>query len=185
VGRSLLRSALPALAAALALAGPGCVTAAPAPVAGAGPVRGPSPALALLEAATDLDGAPVGGLPAGGRATVAVVFASWCGHCRDQLPALAELQARHRDLRVIGVNYRGHEEYELRGGPAAVRAYVAALAPWLRVVPADEGLWRALGRPPRVPTIYVFDRVGAVVRVFDRRREEVPTLAALEAALPP
>jgi thiol-disulfide isomerase/thioredoxin len=145
----------------------------------------PTAAHTLLEAAADLDGAPIGRLPAGGRATVAIVFASWCGHCRDELPVLAELAARHRELRVVGVNYRGHEEYERRGDAAAVRAFVAELAPWLRVAPADERLWSALGRPPKVPTIYVFDRGGAIVRVFVPRRDPPPTVAALEAVLPP
>lgn len=113
------------------------------------------------------------------------MFASWCGHCRDELPALEALAERHRDVRVLGINYRGHEEYGQRGGPAAVRAFVAELAPWLRVVPADDRLWGALGRPPLVPTIFVFDRTGALTRAFDRRRDPLPTLAALEAALPP
>lgn len=138
----------------------------------------------MLEAAVDLDGRPVGPLPVGGRATVAVVFASWCGHCRAELPVLATLAERWPDVRVLGVNYRGHEEYEQRGDAAAVRAFVAELAPWLRVVPADERLWSALGRPAKVPTVYVFDRGGRLVHTFDRRSAEVPTLADLEAALP-
>ncbi|HVV85118.1 MAG TPA: TlpA disulfide reductase family protein, partial [Kofleriaceae bacterium] len=131
------------------------------------------------------DGQPVGALAPGGRATVAVLFASWCPHCRDEMPVLAELARRHPDVRVLGLNYRGHEEYEQRGDAAAVRAFVTGSAPWLRVVPADERLWRALGRPAKVPTIYVFDRGGRRVRTFDRRREETPDLAGLEAVLPP
>ena len=158
-------------------------TPTPAAVTSAG--AGPSPAHALLEAAADLDGRPVGALPARGRATVAVVFASWCTHCRAELPVLAALAHDRPDVRILGLNYRGHEEYDGRGDAAAVRAFVAALAPWLRVVPTDDALWSALGRPPKVPTIYVFDRGGRLVRTFDRRQDEVPTLAALEEAVPP
>ncbi len=149
------------------------------------PARAPNVAHDLLEAAVDLDGVPVGGLPAGGRATVAVVFASWCGHCRAELPVLAALAQRRPDVRVLGVNYRGHEEYQQRGDATAVREFVAELAPWLRVVPADERLWVALGRPAKVPTLYVFDRAGSLIRTFDRRTSEVPDLTTLEAALPP
>ena len=70
-----------------------------------------------------------------------------------------------------------------RGDAAAVRAFVAAEAPWLRVVPADEAVWKSLGAPPKVPTVLVFDRAGALVRAFDRRAAPIPALADLEAAL--
>jgi len=138
-------------------------------------------ALGALEAARDLDGAVVG--PADG-ATVVVVFASWCSHCRDELPVLAELRVRRPDIRIVGLNYRGHEEYDGRGDAAAVRAFVAELAPWLRVVPADEALWTALGRPPKVPTLYVFAAGGALVRTFDRRNQAAPSYDELAAAIP-
>lgn len=137
--------------------------------------------LAAVEAAVDLDGAVVG--PADGP-TVAMVFASWCGHCRDELPVLDELRVRRPDVRILGINYRGHEEYDGRGDATAVRALVAELAPWLRVVPADDRLWIRLGRPPKVPTLFVFDRDGALVRAFDRRSERPPSYAELDAAIP-
>lgn len=143
------------------------------------------PTLAAVEAARDLDGAVVGPTPEGVTATVAVVFASWCTHCREELPVLAALVAARPDVRVLGVNYRAHEEYDGRGDAAAVRALVATEAPWLRVVPADDAVWASLGRPPKIPTVYVFDRRGAHLRTFDRRSEAVPDLAALLAALPP
>ncbi len=146
--------------------------------------RAPS-ALTQLEGAVDLDGQPIGPLAPGGRATIAVVFASWCTHCREEMPVLAELGARQPQVRILGVNYRGHEEYEQRGDAVAVRRFVSEDAPWLRVVPADDAVWAALGRPPKVPTIYVFDRDRRLVRTFDRRRDPLPTLAELEAALPP
>lgn len=169
------------LLAVLAATTPACAPArdpvAPAPAA--------TEAHTLLEAAPDLDGQAIGPLATDGRATIAVVFASWCTHCRDEIPVLAELAQRQPGLRILGVNYRRHEEYEQRGDAAAVRAFVAEVAPWLRVVPADEALWAALGRPPKVPALYVFDRGGRLVRTFDRRRDEIPTLAELEAALPP
>ena len=30
------------------------------------------------------------------------------------------------------------------------------------VVPADEAVWKSLGAPPKVPTVLVFDRAGAL-----------------------
>lgn len=159
------------------------VVACGAPAAPPPPAPAHGPTLALVDRAVDLDGAPVGPLAAAQSATVAVVFASWCVHCREEMPVLAALAARHPEVRVLGINYRAHEEYDGRGDAAAVRAFVAAEAPWLRVVPADEAVWKSLGAPPKVPTVLVFDRAGALVRGFDRRAEPIPDLAALEAAL--
>jgi thiol-disulfide isomerase/thioredoxin len=166
------------IAALLVLAGCGASASQPnRPVAVA--------AIAAIEVATDLDGSVVGALPASQHATVAIVFASWCIHCRDEMPVLAELRIRHPEVRILGINYRAHEEYDGRGNAAAVREFVSQRAPWLRVVPAGERVWASLGRPTKVPSLFVFDASGTLVRGFDRRVADVPTLAELEAALPP
>ncbi|MEZ4404530.1 MAG: TlpA disulfide reductase family protein [Kofleriaceae bacterium] len=170
-----------------ALALTAAVAAACHPTPAVGPTTAVSsaaaPRLAQVEAAVDLDGARVGPPTAAQRVTVAVVFASWCTHCREEMPVLAELASRHPDVRILGINFRGHEEYDGRGDAAAVRAFVAERAPWLRVVPADDAVWQSLGRPPKVPTVLVFDRGGALIRSFDRRTDPIPTLADLEAAV--
>jgi thiol-disulfide isomerase/thioredoxin len=143
--------------------------------------RPPAPTVAVLEHATDMDGVVVG--PAETRATVAIVFASWCGHCRNEMRELAVLRADLPDVRFLGVNYKQHEEYDGRGDSAAVRTMVAELAPWLRVVPADEALWTSLGRPPKVPTLYVFDRNGVLAKTYDRRFDALPTFDELERVI--
>jgi thiol-disulfide isomerase/thioredoxin len=130
--------------------------AAPAPIA---------TALAQLEAARDLGGAPVGHVDA---PTLAIVFASWCEHCKAELAELDAVRARHPNVRLLGVSYRGHEEYAARGSSAAVSAF-AARYPWLRIVPIDDAVFAALGSPPVIPTLYVYDSRGTLVRVFDRR----------------
>jgi thiol-disulfide isomerase/thioredoxin len=150
--------------------------ASPEPVARRG-----APGWQSLASARDLDGNVVGIEP--GRATIAVVFASWCGHCRHQIAQLAEVIDGRDDVRVLGINFLHHEEYDDRGDSQAVRDYVAAEAPWLRVVPAGERLWRELGSPSKVPTLYVFDGAGELRRVWDRRGDELPTYSDLVAAL--
>ena len=141
--------------------------------------------LADVLATPDLDGARLGdtdGPPGEApRATVLIVFASWCSHCHDEIATLAALRASHPGLRVIGVNYRGHEEYDARGNAAAVRSYVRDVAPWLPVVPADEALFTELGRPPKIPTLYVYDARGALVQIYDRQAREQPDAGELDA----
>ncbi|MCB9563419.1 MAG: TlpA family protein disulfide reductase [Kofleriaceae bacterium] len=153
---------------------------ATAPTAAA-PITDPHDAYPMLITARDLDGQPLG--DAGGRATVAVVFASWCVHCRHEMEVLGTLLDARADLRVVGVNYREHEEYDDRGDSDAVRAFVRDRAPWLRVVPADDALFRALGAPPKVPTVYVYDGRGALVAMYDRRDRPAPEAAELGALL--
>lgn len=137
--------------------------------------------LVTLEAMPDLDGAKVGASQA--KATIVVLFASWCVHCRSELATLDALRAAHPQLRILGVNYRAHEEYDHRGNAEAVRAYVAANAPWLRVVPCDDGLYSQLGSPPKIPTLFVYDQSGALVETFDRRERPEPTADELEPLL--
>jgi len=164
-----MRAALVAFVAACASVPP---PAAPAASAGA---------LSLLEASTDLDGTVV--VASDARATIAVVFASWCGHCRHELDLLAGMRAAHPGARILGVNYRGHEEYAERGSPEAVRSYVAEHAPWLRVVPAGEPLFSALGRPPKIPFIVIYDRSGKPVAHYDRLERPPPSADELAAVL--
>lgn len=160
---------------------PGAPPASPTP---AGGVSDPAAAYPLLAAAADLDGRAVADAP--GQATIAIVFASWCSHCRtemDELAALLATRVDRADVRVIGVNFRQHEEYDDRGDSDAVRAFIAEHAPWLRVVPADDALFRALGSPPKVPTVYVYDAGGRLAGVYDRRARALPDAAELGALL--
>lgn len=143
--------------------------------------RGGAGQLESIEASVDLDGGVIGKTDA--RATVVVVFASWCGHCHHELEILARLRPSHAAMRVLGVNYRGHEEYDHRGNSVAVRSYVAKYAPWMRVVPADDRLFDALGSPPKIPTIFIYDRDGNLVTTYDRRDRPEPEAGELEVLL--
>jgi len=80
------------------------------------------------------------------------------------------------------VNYRGHEEYDHRGNSIAVRAF-ADRTPWLRVVPIDDAVFMALGSPAQIPTMYIFDRTGALVETYDRHVRKPPSRDELVAAL--
>lgn len=127
--------------------------------------------LARIETSVDTGGNVVGHTDG---ATLLVVFASWCPHCHKELEILTKLRPAHPALRVLGINYKGHEEYADRGSADAVKLYVAKHAPWLRVVPADDELFEMLGSPPKIPTLYVFDRNGALVQVYSRVDRAMP-----------
>jgi thiol-disulfide isomerase/thioredoxin len=149
--------------------------AAPAPV----PTTAPG-VLAQIEASRDLDGAVVG--PRDG-ATVVIVMASWCPNCRAELRMFDALRVRHPRVRWLAINYKEHEEYDGRGNAVAMQALAKQLS-WLRVVPADEQLYDALGRPALIPTVLVFDGHGALVARFDRRERPPPSAGELEQVLP-
>ena len=140
-----------------------------------------SDSFARVEASLDADGKPVG--HDGARATVVIVFASWCEHCHHELATLAELRASHPGMRILGLNYKAHEEYNRWGSSDAVRAYVAEHASWLRVVPCDDSLFDTLGRPAMVPTMYVYDANGTLVASYDRRERPQPERAELDELL--
>lgn len=137
--------------------------------------------LGNIDGSADLDGAPIG--PSSARATLVVVFASWCEHCKVELGVIDSLRAKHPRLRILGVSYKAHEEYAARGSSSALRGYIAAHAPWLRVIPADDALFVALGSPSKVPTIYVFDHGGGLAAHYDRRQRAMPDAAELSALL--
>lgn len=155
----------------------GCVPPAEPPVK---PAPTTTTELARIEASPDLDGAPVGRTRG---ATLAVVFASWCTNCHKELAEIDAVRATNPTLRVLGLNYRGHEEYDHRGNAQAVRRYVAEHASWLRVVPIDNAMFELLGRPPLIPTIYVFDASGRLVATYSRKQRRMPDAGELRDLL--
>lgn len=76
-------------------------------------------------------GQPVPGLSAAdlkGRVTVVNVWASWCGPCRQEHPALIAL-GRNPSIRVVGINYKDN--------PENARRFLGALGNPFAAVGAD------------------------------------------------
>lgn len=103
--RHLVVAALLPLVLLAAWLGVVLATSGPAPGARIGE---PAPAFALA----DLDGNPVSLDELRGRPVLVNFWASWCGPCVDEFPALRDAMARHAasDLAVIGVVFNDHSE---------------------------------------------------------------------------
>jgi thiol-disulfide isomerase/thioredoxin len=119
-----------------------------------------------------LDGKPVGHDQAA-RATVVIVFASWCQACRKELAMLSELVTEHPRVRVIGVN--AFEDFDDLSNAVALKEFLGSNHPWLTVVRGDDQLLRSLGGVSKIPTLFVFDAHGAAVKVYRREQRSPPS----------
>jgi thiol-disulfide isomerase/thioredoxin len=156
-----------ALAALLAFAS-GCATSRPAALP-------PSPLVGrpFVLAARDLAGRDVR-IPADGQVHVVDFWATWCDPCREQLPVLDALAARHGGDGVAVVGVAFDEER------AAVEAFLAGTPVSFPIVWDRAGeTYSAPLRIDRLPTTLVVDRRG-VVRAVHLGYERA-TAGALEA----
>lgn len=107
----------------------------------------------------DLDGNAVTKASLSRTVTVVDFWATWCPPCIKGLPAMGELQEAHPDdLQVVGIVVESPED--------AVRKMVDRLElPFANVLGSPE-LALAFGDIVAVPTIFVFDRGGKLVKTF-------------------
>lgn len=149
---------------------------------GAAPRATDNPAeagLAALAGHHDISGAPVE-LRQG--PVVVVVFASWCGPCRRELATLSALRRElGSEVQFIGLN--AYEEWGELSDGGKLRRFLEKSAPWLTVVRDDGRLLAAFGGVPKIPSLFVYDSRGRVVRAFRRNRRPPPTRAELAAAI--
>lgn len=103
-----------------------------------------------------------------GKVVILDIWATWCGPCRMEIPDFVKLQDKYRDrgLEIVGVSI---DPLDSRGGGGE-----KAVAPFMKTYGINYTVWMinnysALGGYPMgqgIPTTYVLDRSGQVVRTY-------------------
>ena len=113
----------------------------------------PVPAFSL----TDLEGRPVRPADWRGKTVLVNFWATWCGPCRQEIPALMALQHRYaQQLLIVGLSID-------EGDPADVKSFVRQLQMNYPVAIAGADLQQQFGGVSAVPTTLVVKSDGTIV----------------------
>ena len=112
-----------------------------------------------LPAFRTLDGVAVPAASMQGKVTVVALFSVTCPFCMNEAPKLQKLYRENRAvLNVVAVNVDRNDA--LAGARAWKRKYGLTHAVTVERLPFEA----ALGKPKGIPSLYVFDRAGSLVR---------------------
>jgi cytochrome c biogenesis protein CcmG/thiol:disulfide interchange protein DsbE len=140
---------------AVSMAGTGCTTKNMATPGGA--VGTAAPAFAL----PDLEGKTVRNTDLKGKVVILNFWATWCPPCRDEVPDFVRLQAKYRDqgLAIVGLSLD-------QGGANDVRPFVAEYDVNYTMLIANQDVAESYGGVQGIPTTFVLDREGTIVKRF-------------------
>ena len=96
-----------------------------------------------------------------GQAMLITFFAPWCGPCLQEIPALKAVQARYESQGFSVVALAVDE-----GGPGTVARLVDKAGINYQVLLADEGVRRQFGGVATIPTSFLVNKKGHVVKKY-------------------
>ncbi|MBI4327108.1 MAG: TlpA family protein disulfide reductase [Chloroflexi bacterium] len=132
----------------------------------------PSPAWELK----GVDGKPLKSSDFAGKVVILDFWATWCGPCRMEIPSFIELQNQYADkgLVVIGVSLD-------QDGATAVKPFMEKMGINYPIMLGDETIVSAFGGIEGIPTTFINDREGRIVR----KHEGFASKAEFEADIKP
>lgn len=147
-----------ALAAVTAFA---AIVPAPAALAEAGKKLAPISKAADFALKKSSDGKVVKLSDMKGKVRLVDFWATWCPPCREEIPGFIELQKKYQSkgLEVIGVSVD-------RGGPPVVNAFVKENHINYTSLMSDAATESAYGGIRSIPTTFLIDREGNVVKKY-------------------
>ena len=132
----------------------------------------PAPATAALQKAPnwtlpDLNGKPVHLSDYAGKVVILDFWATWCPPCREEIPGFIDLQKKYgaKGLVIIGASVD-------QDGPPVVRDFVAKNQINYQIVMANDDVTKAYGGIEGIPTTFVIDPAGNVVKSYMGATEE-------------
>jgi DsbE subfamily thiol:disulfide oxidoreductase len=107
----------------------------------------------------DTDGKSVHSADFKGKVVILNFWATWCGPCRAEIPGFIALQKQYEQQGLMIVGMSVDEQ-----GAAAVRLFAQKLGINYSVLLADEKTQQAFGGIEAVPTTFIVDRGGHIVK---------------------
>lgn len=122
-----------------------------------GAIGTPAPAYALA----DLEGKVVKNTDFLGKVVILDFWATWCGPCRLEIPHLMALQSKYKDqgLEVVGLSVD-------QGGVGDVKPFAQEQKINYTMLIADAETPKAYGGITGIPTTFIIDKHGTIVKSF-------------------
>jgi thiol-disulfide isomerase/thioredoxin len=94
-----------------------------------------------------------------GKVVILDFWATWCGPCRLEIPSFIELQKQYADkgLVIVGVSLD-------QNGASAVKPFMVKTGINYPVLLGDQTIVSSFGGVEAIPTTFIIDRGGKIVR---------------------